>query len=425
MNQQFVPINSVFASLIRSGRTLFNEDDVVEWCAEALELIGAVRAYEEAVAFIEVKNHQCKLPLGLHKIIQVAKNNGNYKNCTPLDICQAAQSCTPQGTPCASLDSDAVWLDCNGSPIVSYDVAYYRPYFDLKTEHAGWSNSSYYRQNFTPIRLANHTLFNTLVSEEGSGYNSNGADEYTIILGSILRTSFKEGQVCLSFYRQVRDPKTGYPMIPDEQSYKTAINKYLLLQLANVDFENGREGAAQRVSKYEDDWQWYCSQSADKAMMPSGIDEYQNLLDQRTKLIPNYNSYYKFFGNLSKPEVGYPLTHNSDIGGIHLPSCKKDKTCTCPVAEVNPTIIYSGSLPIVTVPGNQLEIYNTVVDNVNVTYYRWTNLLYNNLRIEVFLNSINRFLNSSEYVVYPEGIVEIVVGGPYTPDDIFKIIPNG
>lgn len=428
MNQQFISIDSVFSKLIRSGRTSFSETDVIEWCGEALEFIGAVRAYEEAVAFIEVKNHQCNLPLGLHKIIQVARNRNinSYKSCTPLNICKQTQ-----GNPCVTPSSDGVWLDCNGTPIVSYDIAYYRPYFDLRTEFYGFSNTSYYKQNFVPMRLANHTLFNTLVSEEGcSGYSNYGSDEYTVILGNTLRTSFKDGQVCVSFYRQVRDPKTGYPMIPDEESYKTAINKYLLMQMAGVDFENGRDGAKMRLDKYESDWHWYCGQAADKAMMLSGIDEYQNFLDQRVKLIPNYNSYYRFFGNLSKPEVGYPagsLGNYSENGQVstrqHAAGCPKDSTCCCSTTNDTTTIVYKNPLPLVTVYGNELEPFDVIEGAETVTHYRWTNAQYDGYNMEVFLNSINRFLNTNEYAVKPGGIVEILVGGPYTAEDMFKMIP--
>lgn len=314
MQYQYISINSVFSKLIRDATNEFSEDDIIEWCAESLEFIGAVKAYEEAIAFIEIKNHQGKLPLGLHQIIQLARNNNytNYKKCTPLTICEKApEACglTVGQNPCVCPPSDAVWLDCNGQPIVAYDLAYYRPYFDLKTEYNTWHNSSYYNNNFTPIRLANHTLFGTLVTpDKGIGYTQT-VDSYTVILDNIIRTSFRSGQVCVAYYRQVRD-KDGYPMIPDHISYRTAITKYIQMKMADKDFQNGRDGAEKRLSKYESDWHWYCKQAGNASMMLNGIDEHQNLLDQRTTLIPNFNKYYGFFGNLSKPEIGYPYSEH-------------------------------------------------------------------------------------------------------------------
>ena len=49
--------------------------DVIEWSAEALEAIGAVTQYEDAIAFIEIKNYTCCIPNGTYQIKQVARNN--------------------------------------------------------------------------------------------------------------------------------------------------------------------------------------------------------------------------------------------------------------------------------------------------------------------------------------------------------------
>ncbi len=61
MNYQYISIDSIFSKIIRDSTTTFDEDSVIEWTAEALEFIGAVRAYEEVVAFIEIKDHQGKI----------------------------------------------------------------------------------------------------------------------------------------------------------------------------------------------------------------------------------------------------------------------------------------------------------------------------------------------------------------------------
>src|SRR4051812_31515118 len=78
---KYVSINRIFSKLIRDVTDEFSEGDVIEWCGEALEFAGGVKSYEEAVAFIEVANHQCILPPRLHAIIQVARNN-NVVNAT-------------------------------------------------------------------------------------------------------------------------------------------------------------------------------------------------------------------------------------------------------------------------------------------------------------------------------------------------------
>ena len=85
---QYTTLDRVLSKIYRDlGVEEISETDVVEWSGEALEFIGAITLYEEAVAFIEIENHQADLPNGLHSIIQVARNNKWVKS--TKDICPA------------------------------------------------------------------------------------------------------------------------------------------------------------------------------------------------------------------------------------------------------------------------------------------------------------------------------------------------
>lgn len=309
MNYKYTSIDRIFSKLIRDVKSDFSESDVIEWCGEALEFIGATRLYEEAVAFIEIRNHQCKLPSGLHSIIQIARNNkwSNIKDdlfCPQKikdEVEENCEDCVSDKSP------DYIILDCNGQPINDYELAYYRPYFDLRYEYDLWRGSSIYTQQYTPIRLTTNNFFNSLVCTDKNENNNNiyqsSVDEYTIIQGDTLRFSFKEGSVAIAYLRQVVDNETGYPMIPDNISYTTAIIKYITMKMFERDFYNGRDGSQAKMQKAESDWQWYCKQAGNVDMMPYGDDEYQNLLDQRSYILPQQNRYYGFFGKMARPEI--------------------------------------------------------------------------------------------------------------------------
>lgn len=329
MNYSYVPIERIFAKVVRDLTDNFDEGSIVEWTGEALEFIGCSKSYEEAVAFIEVKNHQCDLPEFLHAVIQVARNNRwtpEVACVTPASVVaeapnifyQQCSSCNGQNT---SEDMGYVVLDGMGTPVVEYDIAYYRPYFDLLGEYYGWNNCGYRQQAYTPVRLSTNSFFNSLVCTErdNSPYQS-CTDEYTIIRGSKLRFSFLEGSVAVAYLRPVRDEKTGYPMIPDNISYTTAIVAYIAMKMSGRDYFAQREGAKGRKDDYERDWQWYCKQAGNIDMMPYGIDEHQNLLDQVNYLLPNHESYYGFFGNLARPEAGIAISAagGKRIGGTSL-----------------------------------------------------------------------------------------------------------
>ena len=294
---KFVSADRLFSSLYRDlGESVasVSEVDIIEWVGSALELMGAITQYEQTVAFIEVKNHQIELPCGLHTLNQIAKND-----------CWAskADECGIASTVVNALEEEGphvgVPVNCNGTPISEYELAYYRPYYDLQYEYGNWVRSGIYNSCFTPVRQTCNTFFNIFETEEDKIYNTAyGRNEYKIVNNDYVRFSFKEGQVAISYNKQKLDER-GYPMVPEHASYQEALVAYVAMKLAKKDFYNGREGAAQRLNKMESDWHWYCRQAKTYALMPNGIDDHQDLLEQSYSILPQINRYYGYFGKLN------------------------------------------------------------------------------------------------------------------------------
>lgn len=306
---QYVTLDRILSKLYRDlGLDEISEIDVIEWTGEALNFMETPSLLEEAVAFIEVSNHSATLPNGLQAIIQVARNNNFVKdnNCPANVVLDTTEEIT-EDTTCPNINNIPLILDCKGSPIGRFELAYYRPYYDLQYEYSGWGNSHYYKSQFTPMRLANHSFFNTLVCPEDKQiYTESCRDEYTIA-GDQIKTSFKDGQIAIAYYRQIVDEETGYPMIPDDSSFTTAITMYITMKYMARMWYMGREGYADKMQKAEADWQWYCKQSTNKAFTLYGLDEHQNMLDSRYQMIPNLNKYYGFFGKLGTTDRGISL----------------------------------------------------------------------------------------------------------------------
>lgn len=300
----YTTLDRIFNKLERDFTTDLSEADVIEWAAEALEAIGAVKQYEEAVAFIEVKDHQIIFPAGFHAVIQIARNRC-YTEENKAGLCAA--DVLPEAAPVTPTISNTnpncpVVLDCNGMPMQEYDLAYYRPYFDLKWEYGDWSISRTFSSCFSPVNLANNVFFNSVVCKLKDDIYSPSGDEYTIIRGTAARFSFEKGQVAMAYLRQVLDPETGWPMIPDHYSFTTAIVNYIIFKKISKDFYANRQGSESRLGKAEADWQFYCKQAGNYALMLKGVDEHENFMRQRNYMIPQQNRYYGFFGKLSQPE---------------------------------------------------------------------------------------------------------------------------
>lgn len=296
---EYTTVGRIFNRLYRDLReTNLNESDVIEWIGEALEFLKVGESQEQAVAFLEVRNYQAIVPKGLQTVLQVARNNSYEENCvTPADVATTTEEETL---------SDKVFLDCNGKPIVDYEIAYYRPYFDLQWEYDPWMRSSLYQEQFTPVRLANHTLFKTLVCRE-SGYENlyaGRSDEYTIVgtQDKKFQFSFETGSVAVSYLRTAMDTETGYPLIPDQISFITAITYYVKWKIAEWWAWNSRDGAIGLANDNERKWLKYVKQAKNWAKMPKTIDQYQNLLEESHHLIPRLKRYYGFFGNLGREE---------------------------------------------------------------------------------------------------------------------------
>jgi len=304
----YTTIDRIFSKLSRDlGIDDFSESDAVEWTGEALEAIDAVTILEECVEFVEVKNHSVSLPKFTSSIIQIAEYNGDYLEVTPIEImeslCKVGDSDVASDCACDRVTDKYIPVDNTGHPIFDSDVYEWQPNINVQAEYINWTSSSLYRRSWTPVRLANHSFFNSIVCKEVGSEElySSCKSEYTIVGDTTLRFSFKTGYVAIAFNRQKLD-ENMHPMIPDHFSYTTAIVMYITMKLMARMWYKGREGYEKRMLKAEADWQWYCKQAGNRAIMPKGLDQYQNMLDQSQYLIPQMHKYSQFFRDLSSPE---------------------------------------------------------------------------------------------------------------------------
>lgn len=304
---EFVSIDRIFSMVERDLPTIkVNDSDIVEWTGDALEFINAIRAKEEAVAFIKVSNYQCDIPANLHNIIQIARNIKIDNPNTKVIKSESDVTINPLED---SGPNHPVCIDCNGQPYDETTVAYYRPYYDMKYEYEAWTHLESYNTCYVPVRLSNHHFFNTLVcSENGTDCGSSGGLyhteklEYNIIMGKVLRFNFEKGLIAIAYERNPHDTE-GLPLIPDHISYTTAIISYITLKYAKREFMGGITGAKGRLDHAQKDWTWYVKQASNSSLIPNGVDEMENLVNQQRRLIPRRNLYNNYFGNSNNRET--------------------------------------------------------------------------------------------------------------------------
>lgn len=305
----YTSINSVLSKINRNLRgTDLNESDLIEWIGEASELMKVYGSQEEAIAFLEVKDHHAEIPNGFQMVLQIARHNTwkpNNDKCKPKQVIEELYGLEQSGCDSCGNPVETLITDCHGNILSAYDTDHYIPSYDIRWGFYPWINSVNYKRDFTPVRLANHSLFNTLVcKEKNQNIYVGNEDEYTIvgIKEKKLRFSFKEGYIAMSYLRAAIDDETGYPLIPDNISYIKACVEYVKWQLASWLSWNGRQGFSAEADKAQANWNHYCKQATNYLKMPKSLDDYQDLLEQTHYLVPRHKKYYQFFGKIKRYE---------------------------------------------------------------------------------------------------------------------------
>lgn len=303
----YVGINRVVSKILRdTGWEDISIEDLIEWSGEALEEIGSGVVYEEAVAFLEVKNFRCTLPSNTHTIRMVSKSNKWKKG--DKDSC----GCSPKDILCGlELEEEensftiGANVDSSGNLIPGYDIAYYRPFFDVGYSYGTWVGSSYLQDNFTPLRLSTHTFFHTVTetTEERMVYERRATEEYAV-QGNVITFSFEEGFVAVALTRLKVDEETGAPMIPDNAQFTSAITSYITLKYLKRMWYSGREVTKEKMTVAIKDWEDSKNRAYSIATMLNGEDEYQNLLESRNQLIKDRNAFGSYFRNIARPSGG-------------------------------------------------------------------------------------------------------------------------
>jgi hypothetical protein len=295
----YTTMDRIFSKIHRDLKgTTINETDVIEWVGEALEFLKVPQILVQDVTFLKVVDYHSVMPANLHLITQIARDNEYDPN----------NACTCETTPGAIEDEDEETAEIPETSDPCCECAANCPaqFLDLSWTYEVWTSHAEFINHFTPVRLSTHTFFNSIVCKEKdmTPYAS-CKDEYTIVgeTEKRLRYNFINGMVAISYLRNAFDPETGYPLIPDNISYITAIVYFIKWKIAEMYDWAGREGWGVKAEKAEVKWLKYVGQAKSFMKMPKTLDQYQNLLEQSHHLLPNHRKYYNYFGTLGEQEV--------------------------------------------------------------------------------------------------------------------------
>jgi hypothetical protein len=265
--------------------------DAIEWMGEALEHIGSSTQLENKGCVLDVKNYRATLPADLYYVNQVAINNSVSPSITneltellskvdsiQLQLQDTASLCEDCDDPTGSLIREL--RDLNNRIVVLENI--------YLSDETGLQPLAYSTTNF-PKALHCEGCVNELAKHKESYF----------IDGGTVKTSFVSGKLCLS-YKAFPIDEDGFPMVPDDISFKEALFWYcykkLLLGGMITHTVNGIN-----YQFADQKWQYYCTQARNAAVFPD-IDRYESFLNQWVRMIPNMNRWSTGFENLGTRE---------------------------------------------------------------------------------------------------------------------------
>jgi hypothetical protein len=125
--------------------------------------------------------------------------------------------------------------------------------------------------------------------------------EYTYILQNcVLISSRKNGFIDVSFTSLVVDDK-GFPMIPDNESYKVGLEYFILHKYLEPLWMMGK--IQDKVFQYiEQKRHWYLGQ-AENSLRLQGIDQLESMMNSINRLIIQDQSHESFYKNFGQKEI--------------------------------------------------------------------------------------------------------------------------
>jgi hypothetical protein len=108
--------------------------------------------------------------------------------------------------------------------------------------------------------------------------------------------NFEKGKVQIAYLAIPTDDE-GFPMIPDNVSFREAIEKYIVMKLNYGRFITEQINL-NTWNMIVNDWHHYCSQARGKANMPN-MDQMESIKNMWNKLMPEMNEHKTQFSNIS------------------------------------------------------------------------------------------------------------------------------
>ena len=128
-----------------------------------------------------------------------------------------------------------------------------------------------------------------------------GGQEYTYITqNNVVTTSMKDGWINISFSALATD-EFGYPLIPDNESFKVALEYYIIHRTLEGLWSMGK--ITDKVFQYYEQKRHYYSAQATNSMTIKNMDQMETMFNALNRMIVDVNPHQTFYKNFGVKEI--------------------------------------------------------------------------------------------------------------------------
>ena len=256
----FQIINKVLRDLGMEDSEKYNEIDLVNWAAEAQELIGTYRYLFDKQCFITADDYIARLPCDFYSLVRIEK----------------------EGEP----------LQYNGTNVKIPNDEYFK--------YKGQGNPN-----------------DQLVLISGAGFNRNSMSmripyvnyQWTYYIeNGIVYTNIREGDIFLC-YKAIPSDENGYPMVRNTIKHRAAVAYYIIWKMKYIDMLNGKLNM-QIYNSVRAEWIMAARDARATDMLPDNAHERDYIRSIHNRMINWATGHRKNYENVSMDN----FTHsNPDI----------------------------------------------------------------------------------------------------------------
>lgn len=250
--------------------------EVAHALVDLLRQTGATTPLKREFQTIKINQHKGELPQGIVYIHGV-RNLGLLCNSDGIPMNYASDIWH------SSLHSKAAKAECAGQRL---DTSTYESLYGPKAQYD-------YKETGGVLETSLHAW------QVGDDVPRGFAENSYNINGSSIDTSFPTGYVSIA-YDKIMSDSEGFPMIPDNTSFKEAL-KYFILQ-SRAEPEYYRKNITRDIfNEIQTQYTWYIGQASNSFKIPSP-DQMEAMINGLVRILPRAHNHSDGWKSLNKKE---------------------------------------------------------------------------------------------------------------------------